>query len=687
MMLISSLMLVSYSCNDKDESSSTEIKLNSFGPSFLMRGEQLRFIGTNLDQVTAIVLPGSVEITTFVTKTPELLVIEVPNETVDGKVVLRTPQGDIETITGLVISEPITILSITPGEVRPGEKITIKGTYLNLVVGITFHENKLVSDFESQSETEIEVIVPDNAQTGKIVLSDDQEVPNLIESETDLVITAPAVATISSLPVKAGNNITLAGTNLDLVEDIVFPGGTLIQKDDFVSASSTEIVVKVPANAKDGKLKLYPASKVEIESPMLTLVAPTISSVAPNPAKNNGSIVVTGTDLDLINQVTFGGGKTGSIQSGGTATQITVGVPTDAVDGKVKFGTQADKWDSTQSISLVVPTITSFTPGSVQTSTQPSVTINGTNLDLVSSVIFGGEWESKAITVNSASQIVVKVKPGSVSGKFTMKTTNGTEVESATDLTIVPDMPTVTNISPSTFALGQVITLSAASGMDVPFDVIFPGNVTAVTYTLKNATTIKVTVPIGAKSGRIKLVNYANEVYEIPIDVKLAGTEAIVDPALIINNFDESGHDLGWDNWGGNVELGNDAGQALSGKYLHGTKADATGWTWVWGCNHSQLPKPSVTKADHVLKIDIKITAAIPANANFQIKLNGTDIDLGNLGGTTLGNDWATITYDLSTFGNLPATIGNTGDWGMILQAGTVDLTGVYMDNIRFQAK
>jgi hypothetical protein len=685
--LVSSLMVISNSCGDDDDTSTGEIKLNSFGPSFLMRGEQLRFIGTNLDQVTTIVLPDNIEITTFITKTPELLIIEVPKETVDGKVTLKTPQGDLQTITDLVISEPITIASITPAEVRPGEKVIIKGTYLNLVVGISFNENKVVTEFERQSETEIEVVVPDNAQSGKVVLSDDQEIPNLIESPIELVVSLPAVSSITSLPVKAGNTITLSGTNLDLTEGITFPGGTLVEAADFESITATEIVLKVPDNAKEGKLKLYPLSKVEVESPTLTLVAPTITTVNPSAAKNNGSITVTGTDLDLINRVTFGGGKQGSIQSGGTSTQITVGVPADAIDGKVKFGTQADKWDSTQSITLVVPTITSFAAASVQTATQPSITINGTHLDLVSGVMFAGEWESKAITVNSANQIVVKVKPGSVSGKFTMITTNGTEIQSDTELTIVPDMPTVTSITPTSFTLGQVLTLTAASGMDVPFDVIFPGGVTAVTYTSKTATTIKVTVPIGAKSGRIKLVNYANEIYEIPIDVKLAGTEPIVDPALIINNFDESGHDLGWDNWGGNVELGNDAGQALSGKYLHGTKADATGWTWIWGCNHSQLPKPSVTKADHVLKIDIKITTAIPANANFQIKLNGTDIDLGNLGGTTLGDDWATITYDLSTFGNLPATIGNTGDWGMILQAGTVDLTGVYIDNIRFQAK
>ena len=85
------------------------------------------------------------------------------------------------------------------------------------------------------------------------------------------------------------------------------------------------------------------------------------------------------------------------------------------------------------------------------------------------------------------------------------------------------------------------------------------------------------------------------------------------------------------------------------------------------------------------MKFDINITSPIPADANFQFQLSGNWIDLGNLGGSTLG--WTTITYDLSSFGSLPAVIPGSGDWGMNLQAGTVDLTGLYIDNIRFQAK
>jgi hypothetical protein len=163
--------------------------------------------------------------------------------------------------------------------------------------------------------------------------------------------------------------------------------------------------------------------------------------------------------------------------------------------------------------------------------------------------------------------------------------------------------------------------------------------------------------------------------------------QPIADPALVINDFDETGHDLGWDNWGGNVELGTDPNVGFDGKYLHGKNASATGWTWIWGCNHGQLPKVSVVSANHYFKMDIKITKPIPAGANFEMEFGGTRISLGNLGGSTPGGSWITITYDLANFPALPATIPASGEWGMNLGSGTVDLTGLYIDNIRFEAK
>jgi uncharacterized protein involved in tellurium resistance len=679
------------SCDD-DEGGAGDIRVNSFGPSPVMRGGQLKFIGTNLDKVTAILLSGNVEVTSFVTKTSNLIVIEIPEETVDGLVTIKTPQGDIITQTILGIAEPITITSISPASARPGETIVLQGTYLNLVEEIIFTNNISVTEFENQSNTSLSIIVPEDAQTGSIILSDGEDVPNLIESEIELQVILPEVTGFSPKPVKPGAELTLSGTNLDLVKDITFEGGARVASDLFVSQSEAEIVLEVPANAKEGTVVLRPASAVEVEvAESLVLLAPVISSFTPNPGKNGNNLTVTGTDLDLVTTVVFGGGAEGTIQNGRTDTELIVKVPADATESVLTFNTQNRPVVTESEFTLVVPTISNISPLSVNTADDPSITITGTDLDLVQTIVFGGEnWLAdigKAISA-SPTQIQIPVTPGSISGNIKIITSNGQEVISTQSLTIVPEVPNITSL-PSEAFMGTYILLQGTN-MNVPAEIIFPGDVKATSFGAKTSTEIKVLVPstVSPGEGRIKFVTYKNEVYESPLlAFKFPGPEPIADPALIINDFDETGHDLGWDNWGGNVELGNNTSLAVSGKYLHGTNASATGWTWIWGCNHGELPKPSVTTADHVFKMDVKITSPIPAGVNFEMEFAGTRISLGNLGGSTPGGGWITITYDLADFAQLPATIPASGEWGINLGSGTVDLTGLYIDNIRFQAK
>jgi hypothetical protein len=680
-----SLVLLFNACDNDDDDATAATQLESFGPSVNRGTDDLKFIGNNLNNVTAIVLPVGIEIpaSSFKSISSNLIVITVPEDAVSGKVILKTPEGDIETKTDLSILEPITITSITPAKARPGDEITIEGTYLNLIEMATFKNNKEVASFTSQSKTTLKMIVPDDAQTGSVILTDGEVIPNAIESTMELEITLPVVTNLSSTLLKAGSQLTITGTDLDLTNEIRFGGDRSVTS--FVSQTDTEIVVVVPANAEDGKIKLLPASGVATESSeSLTMLLPTLATIVPNPVKNGGNITVTGTDLDLVTSVVFGGDKTGTIEGGGTSTQIIVKVPADATDGVVSFRTDANKSVPSDPLNLIVPTIATIDPTSVSTASNPAITINGTDLDLVSEIIFEGNWSTTTFT-SSANSITVNVVPGSVSGKVKLVTTNGTEILSP-DLTIIPDVPNITTVQASAF-IGGYMTIEGTN-MNVPAEITFPGGIVATDFGSKTSTLIEVRVPqsVSAGEGRIKFTTSKNEIYESPlVNFKFSGTEPIVDAALIINDFDEDGHNIGWDNWGGNVEEGNDVAVGISGKYLHGANASASGWTWIWGCNHDQLPKVSVTKADHVLKLDINITKPIPSNANFQIELGGSWIDLGNLGGTTLG--WTTITYDLSSFGGLPDVIPGSGEWGMNLQAGTVDLTGLHIDNIRFQAK
>ena len=74
-----------------------EIKLNSFGPCPVLRGGTLKFLGSNLDQITQVNLPGADPITAIDVKASgkvSEIWIQVPKEKCEpGIVTLVTAKG------------------------------------------------------------------------------------------------------------------------------------------------------------------------------------------------------------------------------------------------------------------------------------------------------------------------------------------------------------------------------------------------------------------------------------------------------------------------------------------------------------------------------------------------------------------------------------------------------------------
>ena len=157
------------SCDDEEEN--TNVVLNSFGPVGVKHGETIKFIGLNLDKVTAIVLPGvEVSASEFASKSSRLIELVVPHAAEAGKVILKTPNGDIETKTPLNFEVPVVISSIT-AEAKPGTNITIKGSLVNWIEEVTFNDGVTTTEFVSKSTTEVVVKVPMEAQTGFLIFA------------------------------------------------------------------------------------------------------------------------------------------------------------------------------------------------------------------------------------------------------------------------------------------------------------------------------------------------------------------------------------------------------------------------------------------------------------------------------------------------------------------------------------
>lgn len=204
LVLLSSLTFTACDTNDLDTNQyKGGISLNVFGPSPVLRGGELRFLGCGLNQVASVLIPGCDAITDIQLISAEEIRVIVPQTALPGYVTLMLRNGEsIVTKTQLTYSEPVSIESFSPESVRPGDVLTIKGEYLNLMSQVIFAKDVIVSDemvvegeegttesvnrFLKHTRNEIQVRVPEEAQSGKIILSDGAEIPNRLYSEVEL---------------------------------------------------------------------------------------------------------------------------------------------------------------------------------------------------------------------------------------------------------------------------------------------------------------------------------------------------------------------------------------------------------------------------------------------------------------------------------------------------------------------
>jgi hypothetical protein len=354
------LVAGTFSSCDTDEEGNAQVALLSFGPAGVHHGETIKFIGTNLDKVTSIVFRPAVEVSasSFTSRTKDLIEVAVPNEAEAGTVILKTPNGDIETKTPLSFDVDVDITAIT-AEAKPGTNITISGDKVNWIEEVVFSDDLAVTEFVSKTVSEVVVTVPMAAETGFLTFKTGGTDPLTFASASELVVTLPAVTSFSPSPIKHTENLTINGTNLDLVTSIVFAGNKTVV--DFVSKSESQIVVTVPTGTLKGKITLKQASPVSVvTADELTILLPVATGLAPQPAvPGTDNITITGSSLDLVSKLTLPG-KTGAIEvlstsfTTHTATEIVLALPAGADNGGVSY-TTIHGYSSTLGVNVIIP--------------------------------------------------------------------------------------------------------------------------------------------------------------------------------------------------------------------------------------------------------------------------------------------------------------------------------------------
>ncbi|MBR1879828.1 MAG: hypothetical protein IJ804_03635 [Prevotella sp.] len=434
------------------------VSLNVYGPTPVMRGGQLRFIGSNLDQVREVIIPSDIHITNIQVVSagvPSEIRITVPKDgPVEGLVTLVTNTDQrITTKTPLRYEEGIEITKMT-ASAMPGDVIKIEGDYLNLIHSLAFADKVLVSeaDFVSHDRYAIEVKVPDEAKTGKLelytadltVVDKNSVEYQIIMTDDAIEIGVPSIAklkgrnevdALGEITAKAGETISITGTYFNVVADVTVGG--VSAKGLSMAEDGKALTFTLPAEAPSGSVTIVCKSGIEVPVGTLKTVKPSGCTAAPNPAKAGQALTISGQDMDIVTAVTFPAGD--ATVEGGEITVaadkvIVKAVPETATEGNLKL-VMANAETVEVPFTLVKPTITAYNVNPASAGSPMQIT--GTDLDLVKSITFGeaeAKLEDGAVSADG-KQITVTVPMEAQSGKPKFNLANGTSVEGL-DLTI-----------------------------------------------------------------------------------------------------------------------------------------------------------------------------------------------------------------------------------------------------------
>ena len=230
--------------------------ISSITPS-VKPGETLTITGDKLNWIESITFPSDIVMLKedFDSQSLSELTATVPITAQSGFIMFET--GGTEPLmfaheTQLEVQTP-QITALSPASIRHAATLTIEGANLDLVTEVVFHEGiSVLNDaFVSQSETAIELMVPVTVVDGKITLK--QAAPVDVASDNDLGIILPLGNSISPDMQRPGvDEVTITGTDLDLVASLEIPGHGTLAAADFISQTADAIVFLMPESAAIG---------------------------------------------------------------------------------------------------------------------------------------------------------------------------------------------------------------------------------------------------------------------------------------------------------------------------------------------------------------------------------------------------------------------------------------------------
>ena len=432
----------------------------------------------------------------------------VPGITANGRITIERAGGVSQSATDFAIAPDITGLSATT--LASGASLVLTGTYLSNADQVQIGTvNATITSNTNFNQLAVTVPTMTSGTYDVTVFKEG------LQDVADVQLTVVPPHTIVSFPsvVDLGEEITITGTNMDA------PQPSAVQLNgvtaSIVSASSTELVVTVPANmfnAGQGKVSITRAG-LTVDSGDDLFVRPAITTD------------FTTTNYVVDQQMTISGSNfrfpnvTGVTINGAAASfsvsndnSISVTIP-DAVgtDGEVVITSPAPIGNVTAATMIdIVPRAVLSSLDKVIEAVGNTIVINGTNFTApdVTGVTINGRAASFTVDNATAITATVPTNPLSTQGVVTITRAGLTETSSTFTM-----KHTVTNVTPTIVALGGTV------------------NVSGTYFTSPTAMITLADDPVSANGS----VNFGNFNFDVPLATSLGTNEIELER---INNTD-----------------------------------------------------------------------------------------------------------------------------------------------------
>ncbi len=537
-----------------------KIALAAISPNPVMRGGELRIIGANLEKVSEVKFAGGASVSSIQTVTSgsrsEIRLI-VPMDAQVGPVTVVSGDGTTaSTRFDLEYTEPIVFSSFTPATVLSGDVVTVRGEYLNNVREVILGGGVYVTEFNSQSGSELSFTVPSNAVSGYVIVGDVNEledqstIPNQIYSETELVVGDPTVAVADTATYKSGDLITVNGEHLDMIEKVDLTGADEVEFT--LAEDGKSITFNLPSSATDGQVKLTSYAGKEFEAGFvqtLSVADLAIESIAEDGRYKAGSDVkITGSDLDLVTKVEFTGAEAQWYLDG---KDIVATIPADAKDGGVTVTLGSGKQAYTEAIELVKP-IATWISGNEAVAGGQQIAVAGTDLDLVTGVTIGDKDNGLincGFKVSSADTVLVNIPKDAYTGVLTLSAANG-DFTQTSEIAVTYDEAVSIVFDEPSYALGRKVTISGSDLMKV--ETINIKGKKVISFSERKNDAMAFDLPDGVGPGVYKLdlglIDGSELTWAVPFEVTAPYTETFVwegsrETGSYANNLELGGED------------------------------------------------------------------------------------------------------------------------------------------------